>query len=136
MPSRRIEDLHPDLQPLCRTFLQHCQAAGLDILITCTWRSAAEQDQLYAQGRHGQPGPIVTYARGGQSAHNFTIKGLPAARAFDIVPLVAGKPMWDCKHPAWQQAGRIGTELGLNWYGKPTARFREFPHFELDRGYQ
>lgn len=136
MPSRKIEDLHPDLQPICREFMRRCEAAGLDILITCTYRSAAEQDQLYAQGRNGKPGARVTNAKGGQSAHNLTIQDRPAARAFDIVPLVNGKPVWDDKHPAWQQAGRFGMELGLNWYGKPTAKFREFPHFELDRGYQ
>ncbi|MEN7431417.1 M15 family metallopeptidase [Chromobacterium sp. TRC.1.1.SA] len=136
MPSRKIEDLHPDLQPLCREFLRCCQAAGLDILITCTYRSAEEQNQLYAQGRNGKPGPRVTNARGGQSEHNAMIQGRPAARAFDIVPIVGGKPCWDDKHPAWQTAGRIGMELGLNWYGRPNAPFREFPHFALARGYQ
>ncbi|MBB5017408.1 peptidoglycan L-alanyl-D-glutamate endopeptidase CwlK [Chitinivorax tropicus] len=134
MPSRLIEDLHPDLQPLCREFLKRCQAAGLDILITCTYRSRAEQDQLYAQGRDGNTGARVTNARGGQSAHNFTLQGRPAARAFDIVPMVGGKPMWRATHPAWQQAGAIGMTLGLNWYGRPGAPFREYPHFELARG--
>ncbi|MEO3954009.1 M15 family metallopeptidase [Chromobacterium piscinae] len=136
MASRRLEDLHPDLQPLAHSFLRRCTDAGLDVLIYCTYRSGAEQDQLYAQGRKGNPGPIVTNARAGQSAHNFTIQNRPAARAFDAVPLVGGKPQWDQKHPHWQIMGRIGTELGLNWYGKPTAPFREFPHFELPRGYQ
>ncbi|MDF0606648.1 M15 family metallopeptidase [Neisseriaceae bacterium TC5R-5] len=135
MPSRKIEDLHPDLQPICREFLRRCEAAGLDILITCTWRSGEEQNQLYAQGR-SKPGARVTNAKAGQSAHNHTIQGRPAARAFDIVPMVAGKPMWDAQHPAWQQAGQIGMALGLNWYGRPNAPFREFPHFELAKGYQ
>ncbi|UJB33764.1 M15 family metallopeptidase [Chromobacterium sp. Beijing] len=132
MPSRRIEDLHPALQPLCRQFLERCQAAGLDILITCTWRSGQEQDQLYAQGRTA-PGAKVTNARSGQSAHNAMLAGKPAARAFDIVPKVNGKPEWSAAHPHWQIAGRIGMELGLNWYGRPGAPFREFPHFELPK---
>ncbi|BBH14529.1 M15 family metallopeptidase [Chromobacterium haemolyticum] len=132
MPSRRIEDLHPALQPLCRQFLERCQAAGLDILITCTWRSGQEQGQLYAQGRTA-PGAKVTNARAGQSAHNATLGGKPAARAFDIVPKVNGKPEWSAAHPHWQIAGRIGMELGLNWYGRPGAPFREFPHFELPK---
>ncbi|WP_019100192.1 M15 family metallopeptidase [Chromobacterium haemolyticum] len=132
MPSRRIEDLHPALQPLCGQFLERCQAAGLDILITCTWRSGQEQDQLYAQGRTA-PGAKVTNARAGQSAHNATLDGKPAARAFDIVPKVNGKPEWNADHPHWQIAGRIGMELGLNWYGRPGAPFREFPHFELPK---
>lgn len=135
MASRRIEDLHPDLQPLCREFLTRCEAAGVEPLITCTYRSGAEQDQLYAQGR-AKPGPRVTNARAGQSAHNFTIKDQPAARAFDVVPMVGGKPMWDAKHLHWQIMGEIGEALGLTWYGNPRAKFREFPHFELAKGYQ
>lgn len=130
MPSRKIEDLHPELQPLCREFQKRCDAQGVDALITCTWRSGAEQDELYAQGRT-KPGLKVTNARAGQSAHNATLNGKPAARAFDVVPLVNGKAMWDAKHPAWQVMGCIGMELGLNWYGRPGAPFREFPHFEL-----
>lgn len=134
MPSRKIEDLHPALQPICREFLRRCESAGLDILITCTYRSASEQDELYAQGR-SKPGRIVTKAKGGKSSHNATkIDGTPASLAFDVVPLVYGKPTWDEKHPHWQEAGRIGMELGLNWYGRPGAPFREFPHFELKAG--
>ncbi|MCW3479718.1 M15 family metallopeptidase [Neisseriaceae bacterium JH1-16] len=135
MASRQISDLHPDLQPLAQAFLRRCADAGVEPLITCTWRSSKEQDELYAQGRT-KPGPRVTNARAGQSAHNFTIQNRPAARAFDVVPMVGGKPQWDANHPHWQIMGRIGTELGLNWYGRPQAPFREFPHFELAKGYQ
>ncbi|OQS34275.1 peptidase M15 [Chromobacterium haemolyticum] len=135
MASRKIEDLHPDLQPLCREFVRRCEAAGVTALITTTYRSGAEQDELYAQGRT-KPGPRVTNARAGQSAHNVMIQGKPAARAFDVVPTIGGKPMWDAKHPHWQVMGKIGMELGLNWYGRPNAPFREFPHFELAKGYQ
>ncbi|MCD5362779.1 M15 family metallopeptidase [Chromobacterium aquaticum] len=135
MASRKIEDLHPDLQPLCREFVRRCEAAGVTALITTTYRSGAEQDELYAQGRT-KPGPRVTNARAGQSAHNAMIQGKPAARAFDVVPTIGGKPMWDAKHPHWQVMGKIGMELGLNWYGRPNAQFKEFPHFELAKGYQ
>jgi peptidoglycan L-alanyl-D-glutamate endopeptidase CwlK len=130
MSSRSLSDLHPKLRPVAEQFLARCKAAGLDILLTCTYRSAAEQNELYAQGRT-KPGQIVTRARGGQSAHNFELDGKPAAKAFDIVPLVLGKPVWDNQHPDWQKAGEIGMALGLNWYGAPNAPFREFPHFQL-----
>lgn len=132
MPSRNIADLHPNLQPICRRFLQDCKEAGLDILVTCTYRSIAEQDQLYAQGR-SQSGLRVTNAKGGQSEHNFMIGDRPAALAFDVVPLRDGKPIWDSAHPVWQQVGKIGMRLGLKWYGHPKAVFREFPHFALPR---
>ncbi|OWY38034.1 peptidase M15 [Xenophilus sp. AP218F] len=132
MASRALSDLHPQLQPLAEAFLRRSRDAGVEPLITCTWRSADEQNALYAKGR-SQPGPIVTHARAGQSAHNAMRYGNPAARAFDVVPLIAGKPMWDADHPHWQIMGAIGVELGLNWYGRPDAPFREFPHFELPR---
>ncbi|ASJ25332.1 M15 family metallopeptidase [Laribacter hongkongensis] len=104
MPSRKIEDLHPALQPLCLEFKRRCADAGLDILITCTYRSNEEQNQLYAQGRNGKPGSRVTNAKGGQSEHNNTIQGQPASRAFDIVPLVNGKPVWR-RSPAFSSSG-------------------------------
>lgn len=139
MSSRAIHDLHPLLQPLATAFLAKCTAAGLEILITTTYRSNAEQDALYALGRtvrsHVGPwnvkrpmGSIVTRARGGQSEHNYNLSGQPASLAFDFVPLMAGKPVWDDKSPLWKQAGEIGLALGLNWYGSPGAPFRESPH--------
>lgn len=133
MASRDPDDLHPDLRPIYDDFMNLAEADGLDILTTCTWRSSDEQDDLYAQGRT-KSGPIVTRARGGQSAHNFMLEGKPAAKAFDIVPLVGGKPSWGTIGDAmalWQRAGAIGKCLGLNWYGAPDAPFREFPHFQL-----
>lgn len=135
MASRRIEDLHPDLQPLYLEFTKQCTAVGIEVLTTCTYRSNAEQDELYSHGRT-KPGPRVTNARAGQSEHNFTLNGRPAARAFDVVPLIGGKPMWDDCHPHWQTMGKIGISLGLNWYGKSGARFREFPHFALPKEIQ
>lgn len=130
MASRKIEDLHHNLQPICREFMQKVLDAGVDIIITCTYRSNEEQNELYAQGRT-KSGLIVTRARGGQSAHNFTIDGKPAAKAFDIVPMIGGKPIWSVGHKAWTIAGKIGMELGLNWYGAPGSSFVEFPHFQL-----
>ena len=132
MPSRKIDDLHPDLRPLCIVFIEKAGKLGVDALITCTYRSNAEQDELYAQGRD-KPGNIVTRARGGQSAHNHTLDGKPASLAFDVVPMVNGKPMWSAAHPSWQILGEIGISLGLEWYGAPNAKFREFPHFQLKR---
>ena len=96
----------------------------------CAYRSNAQQEALYAQGRT-KPGPRVTNARGGQSAHNFMLDGKPAAKAFDIVPVIHGKAMWSRAHPHWQTLGKIGMDLGLNWYGAPGSKFDEFPHFQL-----
>lgn len=133
MASRSPNDLHPDLQPLFARFMAQAEAQDIDVLCTCTWRSNAEQDELYAQGRT-KGGLIVTRARAGQSAHNFTINKKPASRAFDIVPLRNGKCVWGVRGDdalLWQALGKIGTDLGLKWYGTKGSPFVEFPHFEL-----
>lgn len=145
MPSRKIEDLHPALQPLCLQFLERCKAAGHSVFITQTYRSTAEQHDLYAQGRTqahlnamGLTGvkakpemPRVTNVVGGKSEHNFTLNGRPAARAFDIAFMVNGKASWDEKLP-WKAVGAIGQSIGLDW-GGAWLTFKDKPHFQLKR---
>lgn len=131
MASRKLADLHPDVQPLAQQFLDKCAAQGIDILVTCTYRSGEEQDELYAKGRTAA-GSIVTNAKAGQSKHNFNISGQPASLAFDVVPLRNGKPVWGTKGEdlvLWLRVGGIGESVGLEWAGR-WKRFKEFPHFE------
>lgn len=129
MSSRSLDDLHPDVAPLVRGFLEDCKKQGIDIIVTCTYRSGEEQNKLYAQGRTA-PGNIVTNAKAGQSAHNFMIDGKPASKAVDVVPLLNGKPIWNSSDPIWQKIGDIGESHGLEWAGHWT-RFKEYPHFQL-----
>lgn len=121
--SRSLDDLRPQCRALVDPFLADCKAAGLDLIVTCTSRTNAEQDALYAQGRT-TPGGIVTNARAGQSAHNYGL-------AIDIVPVVNGKPDWNGADAVWQQIGHLGQARGLEWYGAPEAKFKELPHFEV-----
>ena len=109
------------------------------MLIVCTYRSGAEQDALYAIGRT-KPGARVTNAKAGQSAHNHTLDGKPAAKAFDAVPLLHGRPIWEDPRDkdadwsndfGWKVMGEVAAELGLVWYGRPGAAFREAPHFQM-----
>ena len=146
MSSRKITDCHPTLQPLVQQFLHNCTASGVDVLITCTWRSPEEQESLYAQGRT-KPGKIVTNARAGQSAHNYTLNGLPAALAIDVVPMRNGKPVWGLSgdgmddNPAdddrddlelWQKVRSAGESAGLESASRWKS-FREWPHFQHPR---
>jgi peptidoglycan L-alanyl-D-glutamate endopeptidase CwlK len=127
--SRKLSDLHPDIRLLAEKFLDEAEDEGIDVLVTCTYRSGIEQAALYAQGRTA-PGKIVTNAKPGESLHNALLNGNPGARAFDVVPMVMGKPMWDADHPHWQKLGEIGKSIGLEWAGE-WKRFREYPHFQL-----
>lgn len=80
-------------------------AAGLDVLITCTLRTGAEQDALYAKGRTA-PGAIVTYAKAGQSAHGYGL-------ALDFVLMDSGKPDWSGNTPAWDKAISLAETRGM-----------------------
>lgn len=120
--------MHPDLVKLCYAFLMQCSKQGIKLKITQTYRSVKEQDALYAQGRTA-PGPKITNARGGQSPHNTTLNGQPAASAFDIVCLDAnGKPDWNS--PNFSKAGSVGRSVGLTW-GGDFKSIKDMPHFEL-----
>ena len=141
MPSRDLADLHPALRPKAERFLARCKERGLDLLVTDTYRSNDEQAALYARGRT-TPGAIVTRARPGESQHNHTIDGRPAARAFDVVPLLNGKAIYeDPRDPGndwsddwgWRVVGEVAAEVGLDWYGRPGSPFREAPHLQLAR---
>lgn len=133
MASRSLADLHPAMKKKANEFLLKCQEKGIEVMIYCTYRSSKEQNELYAQGRTA-PGKIVTMAKGGQSKHNNTLNGEPAALAFDCVPLRNGKPVWNNRTEEdlklWQKLGTIGKSIGLEWAGD-WFKFREMPHFQL-----
>ncbi len=128
MSSRKLEDLHPVVEAKAREFLRQCEEAGIEIIVTSTLRTLAEQERLYAQGRT-QPGRILTKAKPGRSWHNYGL-------AFDVVPLRDGKPVWGTTGKdleLWEQVGAIGESVGLEWAGR-WKRFREFPHFQWTGG--
>lgn len=118
--SRKIEDLQPELQRIYHLFADKMEAAGIDFIVTCTARTQAEQDALYAQGRT-LPGRKVTWTR--RSRHT-------GGRAFDIVIMENGKPDWDVSNRKWEEAGLIGQSVGLEW-GGGWLTSKDFPHFEL-----
>lgn len=123
--SRKLEDLLPQVRTRVEAFLKAAEEAGIDLLVTSTYRDNASQDALYAQGRTA-PGRIVTNAKAGQSYHNHRC-------AVDVVPVRNGKPVWDSKDPVWQTVGRLGKAAGLEWAGD-WKRFKEFPHFQYTGG--
>lgn len=127
--SRDLNHLRKDVKEKAELLLKKADAIGITLLVTCTYRSNEEQADLYAIGRTAK-GKIVTNALPGESKHNNMEGGAPASLAFDVVPLVAGKPMWDASNPVWQVVGSLGESVGLKWAGR-WKRMREYPHFEI-----
>lgn len=102
--SRKIEDLNPVVAAKCKAFIAACKKAGIDVLITSTYRDVESQNAIYAQGRT-KAGRIVTNAKGGQSFHNYRL-------AFDFVPIVKGKAQWNDMR-TFKRCREIGESLGL-----------------------
>ena len=123
--SRAINDLVPAVASRCHAFTAACHLAGVDVLITSTYRDNESQDALYAQGRT-TPGKKVTDRKGGQSIHNYM-------RAFDFVPLRNGKPVWGNRGEdgkLWEKCGIIGEACGLSWSGRWKGRSAEMAHMQ------
>lgn len=122
--SRSVKDLLPVVATKADAFVAACRAAGIDVLITSTYRDHESQNALYAQGRT-TPGKRVTNAKGGQSWHNHKC-------AFDFVPIVHGKAMWDDAR-TFKRCGAIAESLGLEWAGRWTG-FPELAHCQYTGG--
>lgn len=126
--SRSLDDLLLPVKVCALNFIHACRMEGIDLLVTATYRSPADQDKLYAQGRTA-PGPKVTNAKAGQSLHQYRV-------AFDVVPMRGGKPVWGttgADGQLWQRVGELGEAAGLEWAGRWVS-FREFPHFQYTGG--
>ena len=123
--SRDLKDLLPRTAAKAGHFINECKIAGIDILITSTYRDAESQNALYAQGR-SKPGKIVTSVQGGYSFHNHRV-------AFDVVPIVNGKAVWD-DLMLWTRVGAIGALCDLEWGGY-WQRWKDKPHFQDPAGY-
>lgn len=122
--SRSLDDLLEPVKARAEAMLEQCKKEGIELLVTSTFRDFEAQTRLYAQGR-GLPGNIVTYARAGDSWHNWQ-------RAFDVVPLRNGKPIWSTRgHDKyiWLKIGDIGVSCGLEWGGN-WERHPDYPHFQ------
>lgn len=128
--SALFSDLHPDLQPLCAEFLDGCKNVGLDVRLLFTYRTPAEQDALYAQGRT-KPGKRVTNLTGKQSKHCYTIDMVPASKAFDIGVFDKGKYIQDGDDKRYVQASRIGKALGLAC-GIDWKQPHDSGHYQID----
>ena len=99
---------------------------------THTFRTFAEQKELYAQGRT-KAGGIITQAKEGFSYHNYGM-------AIDIVIIDGKSASWDIKKDFdgdgkadWIEVVQVFKEYGWEWGG--DWRFKDAPHFQKTLGY-
>lgn len=134
--TARISKMHPMLRAELPFLLNEANerlTGRAKVEIAQGYRTFAEQNKLYAQGRTA-PGKIVTKAKGGQSIHNFAL-------AVDIVLIIDGKKAsWDVKtdwdgdkQSDWNEVVEVFKKYGWNW-GGDWKSFKDMPHFEKTFG--
>ena len=136
----RFNNLDPAVKAGAKKLVKLAHDAGVPILITQGYRSIAEQNALYDQGRtvkydkNGKKISIVTNAQGGSSYHNFGL-------AIDFALYYDGKAVsWDRnadfdkdKKKDWDEVVSIAKKLGFAW-GGDWKSFKDYPHFEMTFG--
>lgn len=119
--ERNITSLQIDAQAAARRSLSAIRASGADARIISGTRTYPEQTELFRQGRFGNPGPIVTNAKAGQSWHNFGL-------AWDIGLFSAGQYLTNDQ--PYIKVGPTGIVAGVEWGGNWVS-FKDNPHFQF-----
>ncbi|MGH8075827.1 MAG: M15 family metallopeptidase [Lysobacter sp.] len=120
--EQMIRGLALRAQREARAFMRRLADHRLTVRIISGTRTYDEQNQLFRRGRFGNPGPVVTKARGGRSNHNFGI-------AWDIGLFSAGGG-YSLLEAHYIAAAREGMSPELEW-GGDWPSFRDVPHYQL-----
>lgn len=131
---KRITTLHPKIISEIGDILVECEKAGVGIRITSAFRTAKEQNDLYAIGRT-LPGKIVTNAKAWQSFHNYGL-------AVDIclyhkdgsISYSLNEDLDQDGILDWMEVVKIFKAHGFEWAGD-WITFKETPHFQKSFGY-
>lgn len=123
--ERNISTLSLKAQREARLFLGRIIDDGLVARIISGTRTYEEQNALFRQGRFGNPGPIVTKARGGFSNHNFGV-------AWDIGIFTASSGYIE-DGPKYDRAAKVGLSPQLEWGGN-WVTIVDKPHYQLNLG--
>ncbi|WP_462408563.1 M15 family metallopeptidase [Neobacillus sp. Marseille-QA0830] len=132
-PAAMPTGLNPIVKERSEQLIQQAAQKGIVVVITDGFRSAEDQDKLYAQGRTTD-GNIVTHAKGGESYHNY---GLAIDFALETP---SGEIVWDMDYDRnqnsksdWTEVVQMAKKLGFDW-GGDWAKFKDYPHLEMNFG--
>ena len=123
----RIDTLEPDFKAQVEELIKRTETAtNRQWAISDARRTMAQQRDIYAQGRT-KPGKVVSNAKPGQSAHNFSL-------AVDLWPLKAdGKNFdWGASQALFKVMADIAVEMGLT-SGFYFKSIHDAPHVEHPR---
>lgn len=120
--EEQLKKLLPCVADMARILLEQTKAMGFDLYITSGYRTPAEQDRIYSQGRT-RPGRIVTYAVGTPRPTGNHCFGI----AFDVADRKRGYEI------DWLSVGKVGEKCGLEWGGR-WSKIVDKPHFQFTGG--
>lgn len=122
-----LTGLAPKAREAVQAWLKDVWTLDIPVVLIEGYRSIAEQNDLYAQGRT-KPGKIVTNVKGGQSWHNYGL-------AVDFVIFDertatggGGKPHWESPH--LEKVAQIAESHGLEWGGR--WKMKDTPHLQYN----
>ncbi|MBL1272154.1 MAG: M15 family metallopeptidase [Oceanospirillales bacterium] len=123
--EQKISSLSIRAQQEARKFMARALSRGVNVKIISGTRTYHEQNQLFRQGRYGNPGPVVTRARGGHSNHNFGI-------AWDIGIFREGGS-YSTSQSDYDAVAEYAA--GPLVWGGSWRSFKDSPHYQLATAY-
>jgi len=120
--ERNITSLSLRAQQQARQFMSRVLKTVPGVKIISGTRSYTEQNKLFRQGRYHNPGPVITNACGGSSAHNFGI-------AWDIGIFTESRG-YIPDGPLYDEVAKAGLSDTLEWGGDWT-KFVDRAHYQL-----
>ena len=114
-----LQALHPYFRDKVAALIQTCKAAGIELVIVESYRTAAKQAEYFAMGKE------YTNTPGGKSRHQYGL-------AVDVVPIVDSVAVWNNAR-LWRKIGAAGERLGLRWGGRWRVVY-DPGHFEWSGG--
>lgn len=125
-----ISKLDPAVQPKVRQLLQIEASKGRDLLADSGFRTAAEQNALWQEGRDANGkiiGPVVTNAKAGQSTHCYGC-------AVDLVPVGPNGTLEWGNESMLAAVAVDAKQLGFAWGGDWSTFKGDYGHFEFTGG--
>lgn len=124
--TKNMGSVHPVVKETILEVIKRAYAEGINVQISSGYRSNAEQQRLYNQGRT-TPGNIVTNAKPGQSMHNYGL-----AVDYFLTNEAGTTAVWTV-NDKWRRVATIAKSLGFAW-GGDWRGFVDYPHLEMTGG--
>lgn len=119
--EKNIYTLSIRAQEEARYFMIRARSQGVNVKLISGTRTYEEQNKLYRQGRYGNPGNVITKARGGRSNHNFGI-------AWDI-GIFRADGSYSTNEKDYNEVAEYAQST-LEW-GGDWRSFADPPHYQL-----